>query len=282
MKGTIVISGIRGFLGRNLYSYFKDDYQLYGIGSTAEKWSGIDVFSSDRIEEIAIVPDFLILCHAAVSSGQTSQSNELLFDVNVSVTEKIIKKFSSSKIIYISSASIYDSNSDLIQEKTVVNPLTDYAVSKLWAELLISKIPNAVIVRLSSLYGKGMKENTIIPNYINQALQNGLIEVWGKGERKQNYIHVTDVCICLNTIINNFDAIKSKLLLAVSKAEYSNTELAQIIVEETGATLQYVNDDHSKSLYYNNDLTCKLLGWEPKLNFKDEIISYIKWKKKQF
>jgi len=282
MKKIILISGIKGFLGSNLFHFFKNVYSLYGIGSASENWNGIQVFSSYEIDELQIVPDFLILCHAAISSGQTSQSNRLLFDINVDTTEKILKKFNSSKIIYISSASIYDTNSDLIQETSAINPKTDYAVSKFWAELLISKNPNSVIVRLSSLYGIGMKEKTIIPNYVNQALKNGVIEVWGRGERKQNYIHINDVCECLYAIIQNFEGIKGKVILTVSKQEYSNNKLAQIISYATNSSIKYINDDSSKSLMYNNDLTCELLGWEPKSKFKEEIHNYIKWKKEQY
>ncbi len=282
MKKIILISGVKGFLGSNLFYFLKNNYIIYGIGSIAEHWNGIEVFSSFEIDELKVVPDFLILCHAAISSGQTSQSNQLLFDVNVKLTENITKKFTSSKIIYLSTASIYDSNFDLIKETAAINPKTDYAISKLWAELLISKNPNSVIVRLSSLYGKDMKENTIVPNYINQALRNGVIEVWGNGERKQNYIHVNDVCEFIFAVITNFEYVKGKVLLAVSKSEYSNNELAEIISEATNSKIEYINDDSSKSLTYNNDLSCKLLGWSPKSKFKEEIYNYIRWKKEQY
>lgn len=282
MKKIILISGIKGFLGSNLFRFLKDDFQIYGIGSSTECWEGIEVFSSNEIDDVSIIPDFLILCHAAISSGQTSQSIELLFNVNVSITNKIIEKFIYSNIIYVSSVSIYDSNCSLINEKTINNPTTDYAVSKFWAENLVSRRLNTVICRLSSLYGKGMKENTIIPNYINQALRNDVIEVWGKGEREQNYIHIDDACGFIYAALNNFDSINGKLLLAVSEKEYSNNELAQIICSFTNSKIKYINSDNSKSLNYNNDFTCKLLCWNPKSNLIEEIKTYIKWKKEQY
>lgn len=282
MKKIILISGITGFLGSNLFRFLKEDFTIYGIGSNAENFEGIEVFSSNNIDEISIVPDFIILCHAAISSGQTSQSIELLFNVNVSITDTITKKFINSNIIYISTASIYDSNCSLINEKTINNPTTDYAVSKFWAEKLVSKRLNSVIFRLSSLYGKGMKENTIIPNYVNQAFKNGVVEVWGKGEREQNYIHVDDACGFIYAALNNFDSINGKLLLAVSEKEFSNNELAQVICSITNSKIKYINSDNSKSLNYNNDFTCELLSWNPKSNLIEEIKKYIEWKKEQY
>lgn len=282
MSKTILISGINGFLASNLVALLKKEYTLYGIAKKAELVDGIEVFSSDRIEEIKIIPDFLIVCHAAVASGSIVLSNELLFEVNVGVTQRLVQKFREAKIIYVSSASIYDLDFNLIRENSTVNPKTDYAISKLWAEQIVAKTQNKVIIRVSSLFGLGMKENTIIPNYVNQALQNGIIEVWGKGERKQNYILVQDACMYIKKAIEKFELVNSQLLLVVSKTEYSNNELAQIIAEETNAKIVYINSDNSKSCSYDNSHTCKLLDWTPNPNFLAEIKKYINWKKRQF
>ena len=71
----------------------------------------------------------------------------------------------------------------------------------MWGEKLSFQRENAVILRLSSVYGPSMKANTIIPNYINSALSKKVIEVWGKGVRYQNYIHVDDVVEMIKCII---------------------------------------------------------------------------------
>lgn len=282
MKQTVLISGIKGFLASNLATLLKDDYEVYGIGQTSEIFNGIEVFASKEINNINIEPDYLVLCHAAVASGNFSPSKEELFEVNVNVTKSIFERFAKAKVIYISTASIYDANTNVIEEKSPDNPQNDYAKSKLFAEKLVLKSKNAVVFRMSSLYGIGMKENTIIPNYINQALQNNSIEVWGTGERNQNYIFVEDACRYIKNAIEKFDALKNNVLLCVDKKEVTNLELAQIIAQNTNSNISFVNEDFSKSLHYNNSLTCKLLNWEPKSNFEAEIQNYITWKKEQF
>jgi nucleoside-diphosphate-sugar epimerase len=282
LKQTILISGIKGFLARNLTNLLRDDFSVYGIGKSAEILNDIEVYSSSNIDKIQLNPDYIILCHAAVASGTSSPSNDELIEVNVNLTKKIIEKFPTAKIIYISTASIFDSNSNIIFEETLDNPQNEYAKSKHKAEKIVLKTQNAVIFRLSSLYGIGMKENTIIPNYINQALSKKTIEVWGKGTRKQNYIFVIDACKYIECAIQNFDSIKNKVLLSVDKKEFSNNELAQIIAQATNSKINYVNDDFSKSLHYDNSLTCSLLNWQPKTNFEAEIHKYIQWKKEQF
>lgn len=282
LKKIVLISGIKGFLARNLVSLLKEEYTIIGIGKKKDDLDGVKVFESSKIEDLACQPDFIVMCHAAVASGGSTPITDSLFEVNVALTKKIINKFPNSKIIYISSVSLYDANTILIKEESPIYPLTEYAISKLWAEQIVLKTNNAIVFRLSSVFGMGMKENTIIPNYTNQALKNKIIEVWGIGERKQNYIQVVDVCHYIKIGIEKFDSLKNNVLLAVSKKEFSNNELAQIIADKTEAKIVYVNQDNSKSMQCNNDLTSKLLNWTPNDNFTVEIENYIKWKKEQF
>ena len=99
------------------------------------------------------------------------------------------------------------------------------------------------------------EENTIIPNYVNQAINNKKIEVWGKGNRLQNYIHVSDVCNLIKQIIFKFNVVKGEILLAVNSKEYSNIYLAQLISEFTNSKIIFVNEDKSKSNFFDSTKT---------------------------
>lgn len=276
----ILITGIAGFLGKNLIKTL-NQHELFGLDIQEGIIDGVPIFSANDLEKIDERINVLIICHAAVASGTTILSNDILYNVNVSLTEKIVAKFKDAFVIYISTASIYDVNISLIQENSNINPQTNYAISKLWSERIVLANAKSLIVRLSSLFGNGMKENTIIPNYVNQALSRGKIEVWGKGERMQNYIHVDEACEYVKLAVENSQKVQGKTLLVVSKKEYSNNELAQIIADETKAEIAYSNNDTSKSLRYNNHVTSELLGFKSQLSFESQIQEYIKWKKKQ-
>ena len=276
----ILITGISGFLGRNLIKELHQ-HELFGLDIQEGFIDGIQVFSANDLEKIDERIDVLIICHAAVASGTTILSNDTLFQVNVSLTEKIVNKFNDAFVVYISTASIYDANIDIIEENSEINPQSNYAISKLWSERIVLAHAKSTCIRLSSLFGNGMKENTIIPNYVNQAISKGKINVWGKGERMQNYIHVDDACRYVHLSIENSEKIQGKTLLVVSKKEYSNNDLAQIVAQETQAEIIYSNIDNSKSLCYNNDITRKLLGFNSQISFEYQIQEYIKWKKEQ-
>jgi len=275
----VLITGIAGFLGRNLIQEFTN-HDLFGLDINNDFIDGIEVFASSDLDKINEKPDVIIICHAAISSGIIAASSDSLYEVNVALTKKIVKKFTESSIIYVSTASIYDINENPFQENSRIQPQSEYAISKLWAENIVSKNKKSIIIRLSSLYGIGMKENTILPNYINQALSNKKINIWGNGQRKQNYIHVSDVVKFIKTIVENSVSHFGEKFLVVDKKEYTNLELANIIAQVTQSEIIFTQQDNSKSYIYNNKYTQTKTNWQPIANFEEKIIEYIKWKQK--
>ena len=281
MKEKIIISGINGFLGNRLKELLCEEFAVFGIDINESNDGEIKVFSSNDLVYMTVEPDYIILCHAAVSSGTMSLATDLLYQVNVKLTEEIITKFHNAKIIFISTASIYHIDGNLIDEDTVDSPVNDYSISKYWAERVVLKTNRAAVIRPSSLFGINMKENTIIPNYVNQALNDKRIEVFGQGKRQQNYIFVDDVCKLIKQTIANHDVLVDKILLAVSNREYSNLELAKIVANETRAIIEFKYHDDSISLHFNNKKTQNLLNWSATSVFSKEIAKYITWKQKQ-
>lgn len=279
----ILITGIKGFLGTKLIDVFREKgYELYGLGKKEEIFKNIQVYDSADLDNINVIPDVIIICHAAVSSGDTIVSNDLLFDVNVLLTEKICNKFRDSFLIYVSTASVYNSTCAVITEKSELEPQSNYALSKLWGEYILKFHKRITIIRLSSLYGIGMKENTLIPNFINQALDFNIIKVWGDGSRIQNYVHVQDVANLIKIIVIKENTLKNKIFLGVSQKGYSNLEIAKIIANETNSKIIFINEDKSKSLIYNSNYTHGLTSWKSEQIMKENLNDYIKWKKGEF
>ena len=276
----IAITGVSGFLGSKTVEALSSTYDIFGISHSVSNHPIIPVFPFQELEHIQSYPEVVVHCHAAVSSGINNVDKKLLFDGNVYATQKIIARYPEAKHIYISTASVYEQIDEIKTESSNVAPVSDYAVSKLQAENVVLKTDNAVIVRLSSLYGIGMKENTIIPNYINQAINNQQIDVWGKGSRKQNYIHVSDVANLIDKIIhrNTWD---KKIYLGVAEKEYSNAELATMIAAFTNADIQFINDDLSISNRFDNHFTRNELNWCPQVDISLELKKMIEWKQKQ-
>lgn len=280
---TILITGITGFLGSHLSDILNPVYKVIGLRGIINKelHSSVKIYSINELINSNEKPDVVVMCHAAVASGTTQIESQILFEGNIALTEKLATLFPSSKLIYISTVSIYDQNISLINENSHSNPISEYAISKLWAEKIILKNEKSLVIRFPSLYGIGMKENTLIPNYINQALKEGVIDVWGEGKRYQNYLHVHDASTLIKSAIEKAD-FENNIFLGSFTEEYSNNEIAKIISTEIGVNINYTKNDNSTSLHFDNSITRKKLQWEPVKKIKEEIIDYIQWKRKQF
>lgn len=274
----ILITGSKGFLGSALWDFLSDKHKLTGLVRQKEN-SDKNVYEISQLSSIDEHPDVVIMCHAAVASGNDTKDMNHLIESNVLTTQQMVQHFSNSFLIYISSISVYGNNQNILTEQTSPTPETEYAISKLWGEKCVSQAKNYAIVRLTSLYGKGMKENTIIPNYINQALLTGEIEVWGQGERRQNYIHVEDLVRYIENLISTQE---KGIFVASNETEVSNIELAKLVAEETGAMINFKETDNSISIQVDNKMTRNTLSIKNTKDFREGIKEYIQWKKKQF
>lgn len=281
MKKRILVTGIKGFLGSNLIEIL-GDYEIFGLGTKDEFFNGIHVFSSEKLQLLDLNIDVVIICHAAVASGNTVISNDVLYEINVSLIEKIVAKFSNAYILYVSTTSVYDINANILTEGSNIYPQSNYALSKFWAERIVLDHKKSSVLRISSLFGIKMKENTLIPNYVNQALKDKEIVVWGNGARLQNYIHVDDVAYYIYLMIKTQDTLFGQVILGVSQREYSNLEIATIISKLTNAKIKFVNQDNSKSVAYNNEFSTILLNWKPNIGIEERLKKYIEWKQKKY
>jgi UDP-glucose 4-epimerase len=276
----IIISGHKGFLGSALVRNLQKDNLVIGISRNINALSkSIIEYSSNSISDIKVVPDVIVLCHASVASGNCQLESKTLFDSNVLFTSEIIKKFPNTYFLYVSSISVYGNHDNIITEKSNLYPTTEYAISKLWGEQIVKLTNNYGILRLTSLYGNDMKENTIVPNYVNQALLKNVINVWGNGKRKQNYLHVTDAVSYILLMINK----KAQgIYIGASEKEYSNLELATIISNYLNVPINFAGSDSNSSVKIYNQISKDALGKMSEIKLPSGVKKYINWKQRSF
>jgi nucleoside-diphosphate-sugar epimerase len=280
----VLIVGINSFLAKAIYTRLKDNYEVIGVyhqnitnvpGDTT--LLGInELFKLDgsQIKYVFIVSAF-------VPYVKGSDDTCKLFDANVMLPQKICDHFKSSRIILCSSVSVYEGldNTADINETTNVSPLSTYGISKLWGEQVVKSHASYAILRISSMYGEGMKETTFIPKIIANALTTQNINLLGAGERLQNYIHVNDVAqmtVSLALIEAN------GVFLGTANKSYSNLEVAQIVQHYTGCTISFSGSDDSPSYTYNNTNTTSRIKKAEFVEIAEGINQIIEWKKKQF
>lgn len=215
-----------------------------------------------------------------VSASITNDINEsnTLFDVNVNLIKEISTHFSNSKLIYFSTVAVYDGLEDgSIYEKTKPSPESVYGISKLWGEKIVQAHSRFAIIRISSMFGVGMKETTFLPRIIEDAVSKNKISLAGNGSRKQNYIHANDVAILAKKMALETE---NRIQLAIASENYSNAQIAEFIKEITNCEIVYQGSDHSRSVEYQQN-TIPYSDFNL-TSMEEGIKELIEWKRKQF
>ncbi len=101
--------------------------------------------------------------------------------------------------VYASGVSVIGEPQELpITEDHSVTPLQPYILGKLCGELACEMVRltqgrRITSLRITSPYGIGMLNTSVLPRFVQQGLSSENISWYGSGERTQDFVHVKDV-----------------------------------------------------------------------------------------
>jgi nucleoside-diphosphate-sugar epimerase len=223
-------------LDMNLYDQFYETNILNEV-------KGATIIHGDvRDEKLMqkLIRDNSIVIHLAAIVGDPAcdLDKELAVEINYLATRKIAEIVNkvNRKLIFSSTCSVYGASfGGPLTEKSDVNPLSIYAITKLAAEEAIKNIvTNYVILRFGTLFGLSprMRFDLVINRFVGQALQDGLITVFG-GQQKRPFLHVQDAA---EAIVHFIESNKTGLF-NVGGINYSIIDVASQIHKYTGCKL---------------------------------------------
>ena len=199
---------------------------------------------------------------------------------------KLAEKNNAS-FLFASSSEAYGDPKEHPQKETYwgnVNPngpRACYDEGKRFGEALVSSFPvDWRIVRIFNTYGPFMNKNDgrVVPNFINQALENKPITVYGDGKQTRSFCYVSDMIEGLQRAMFSDKAHKQVINLG-NPSEITMLELADIVIELTGSKSNTVFkgipvDDPTRR---KPDITKakNLLNWTPIVNIRDGMKSTI-------
>ena len=223
MKKKILITGSHGYIAKNIAKKLRNNFNVYGIGrgkwkkKDYKKWGYLDQINGDltkkNLSRYNFKFDFIIHCAGSRLVGLTRKVD---FINNVKSTISLIdfikKNQSKTKIIFMSSYSIYGNDyKNLISENFSTKPVSVYAINKKKAENLLLNFSkknksHLMILRIASLYGNGLKKQLIYDACLK--ISKGLNNFYGTGREKRDFIHISDlVNIVLYFCIKGFSNV---------------------------------------------------------------------------
>jgi len=301
----ILITGGAGFIGSNLcreliknennYIYCLDNFYTGKKTNIYEltKYQNFELIEDDVINLQFDKPIDEIYNLACPASPPAYQANPIkTFETSVIGIHNLIKlaiKYN-AKILQASTSEIY--GNPLIHPQTEeywgnVNPIgirSCYDEGKRGAECLLAdyyrKGFNVIIVRIFNTYGQFMDKNDgrVISNFINQALNNQPITIYGDGKQTRSFCYVDDLIIGLIKAmeVNNFGPINLG-----NPCEFNMLQLAEKIIQLTNSKSNIIfkplpKDDPCKR---KPDITKanKLLAWKPNIDLDKGLIQTINY-----
>ena len=275
-----LIVGANSFLSRALGS------KLLELGQEVEGiyrknrdriLEGMVCHQTDRLTTLEDRYDVVYIVSAYVPRKSAPDTSLRLFRANVGLTEDVVQQFPSARFVYASSVSVYGDQDGVVDETTTLANPGAYGISKFWGEQVVRSSDRFAIARISSMYGEGMSLTTFIPRLITQALEKGVVTVWGDGKRQQNYVSVEAVA---SMMIEASKRQENGTYLAVGPQSHSNLEIAKIVAAATTSEIEFTGTDSSPSFHYENANTIQALGPIAHAPIENDLARLLAWIKR--
>jgi UDP-glucose 4-epimerase len=217
----VLVTGGAGFIGSTIVRSLSDDGAMVTIIDDLSAGSGqnvadVEIIELDVADEavidaiVAARPDVVV--HAAAQISVTKSVSDPKRDeaVNIGGTRHVIegaRRSNARRVVFLSSGGAIYGESDAATEETPPAPASPYGQSKLAAEGLLraSEIPYG-IARLANVYGPGQRagiEGGVVAIFVNAALANGTVTVYGDGAQARDFVFVSDVVDAVKAMITS-------------------------------------------------------------------------------
>lgn len=287
-KKKVLITGASGFLGNHLISVLRKGnlFDLVGVvfnSGLKGAHKSIKVLSLDLLKEKSWEvlnnekPDIVIHCAALLPEGilglKASTQNRIIDDFFVSFCKHI-----NCVAVYPSGTLVYGFKNRLCEETTPCDGKTEYIKQKIETEKkLLDHHESSFIFRISAPYGPCQKSRTVINIFIDNALKNENINVFGSGKRQQDFTSIEDIVSLITTSIQTD---KYGVYNVASGKPISMLNLAFLVKELTNSKSNIIRNQYNdpQELYRANFSIRKAkrcFGWSPAVDLKTGLTNII-------
>ncbi len=209
----ILVVGGAGYVGGGIVDNLKDNHHVTVYDSLIYEESFRkdvdfvygDVRDHDKLKKLLDENDAVIWLAALVGDGACAINPELTFEINSESVRFLAQNFK-KRIVFLSTCSVYGAQEGLLDETSTINPLSEYASSKVQAEEYLQD-SNAMIFRLGTLFGisdefSRIRLDLVVNILVTKALTESKLTVFG-GDQWRPLLHVTDVANAISHTIES-------------------------------------------------------------------------------
>jgi dTDP-glucose 4,6-dehydratase len=192
------------------------------------------------------------------------------------------------RYVQVSTDEVYGSILDgAYKEDARLNPTNPYSATKAGADMLTVSYHSTygldtIITRTENNYGPWQHPQKAMPTFVRKAMNDELLPVYGDGQHKRMWLHVTDHCRAILLLISK--GVSGQIYHVAGEVELANVDLAKRILRLLGKSdslIKFIDDfdirpGHDRR-YALDSAKIRALGWAPKYDLDTGIANTVRW-----
>jgi UDP-glucose 4-epimerase len=294
----ITVTGGSGFIGSHVVDHLVDAGHEVIVVDTRPPHRGDVMHREGDVTDLSALVRATAGCDAvfhlaAVSNVNDAQADPVgTFEVNVVGTARLCeaaRRNQIGRVILASTVWVYSTaaGDGPLDEDT---PLAStgsghvYSASKVAAELVLSSFGDLyglgyTILRYGIPFGPRMRDELVIPRFLNSAMSSGKITVHGDGLQFRNYVYIEDLAAA--HVLALEDAASGQVFNLEGPEPVSIRHIAEVARDliDPRSQIEFVvarPGDYS-GREVSGEKASRVLGWTPRTSFEDGMRRYVAW-----
>lgn len=300
MIKKILVIGSKGFIGRHLMNYYRQDttVEVYGADVVVDyREENYFQVSADNADFKALFQSqtysLCVNCSGAASVPDSLKNPARDFMLNTYNVQKILEAIRvlapDCRFINLSSAAVYGNPEALpIEEEQSLQPVSPYGFHKLYAEKLCAEYHRffgvgTCSIRIFSAYGEGLYKQLFYDLY-RKTISGKKIDLFGTGKESRDFIHVLDIVKVID-LVDRKGVFTGGCLNVANGEEWRIEEVVKFFYDNFPKEIEYDFSGQERKGDPSNwvaDISAiKKLGYVPTISLKNGLKKYYEWISKE-
>lgn len=281
---NILITGSRGFIGRNIVENLSNFFQFTEIDLA----TGYNLLDPHALDNLAGDFDAVIHLAGVTFVPDSYQRPQYFYDVNFNTTlntAEFCRKNKIGKFIYLNTYVYGQPQYQPIDELHSLSLPSPYHKSKKLAEDLVTGYFNqndtkVIVFRLFNIFGKHQEDKFLIPKMVKGAIHDRQIHIMD-AEPKRDYIYINDFVKLIHKVLDSTNT-DAGIFNVGTGLSFSVQELIDAIKSVLGTDIKVTNENMRRP---NEIMDCRAnitkvtttFNWQPKESLESALRDYIGW-----